>query len=138
MRGRGAKRRTSSVLPRRIPQMSQRQKTSVRGKLAKRCRTRTDLEGDIVFVHILQKELQTGAEKGSLKRLIPGLVLTFLRAVHFWILENQELKLARSSSRVHAFRSPSQKPIISRRSRRRRRTSVFLHYRTERALRAIT
>ena len=27
---------------------------------------------NIVFVHILQKELQTGAGKGSLNRLIPG------------------------------------------------------------------
>ena len=57
-------------------QLSQRQKTSVRGKLAKRCRTRADLE-EHFFVHILQKKLQTAAEKGSLNRPIPALNFTW-------------------------------------------------------------
>ena len=62
--GRGAKRRTSSVLPRRIPQMSQRQKTSVRGKLAKRCRTRADLEEHCFCTHLAKK-----APNGCRKRV---------------------------------------------------------------------
>ena len=54
-------------------QMSQRQKTSVRGKLAKRCRTRADLEEHCFCPH-LAKKLQTAAEKGSLNRPIPLLI----------------------------------------------------------------
>ena len=38
--------------------------------------------------------------------------LTFLRAVHFWILENQELKLPVDSSREAALRPSRQKSII--------------------------
>ena len=39
-------------------------------------------------------------------------MLTFLRAVHFWILENQELKLPVDSSSEAAFTYPWQKPIM--------------------------
>ena len=41
-------------------------------------------------------------------------MLTFLRAVHFWILENQELKVPVDSSSEAAFCAPSWKSIIFR------------------------
>ena len=50
--------------------------------------------------------------------------LTTLTAIHFVITQNPRLKPPRSSSRVRAFWSPSQSWIIFRR-RRRRRTSEF-------------
>ena len=70
--GRGAKRRTSSVLSRRynIPQISQRQKTSVRAKLAKRCRTRADLV-EHCFFKLSIKNVNLMVEKGSLNRSAP-------------------------------------------------------------------
>ena len=41
-------------------QLSQRQKTSVRGKLAKRCRTRTDLEEHCFCPHLAKKKTPNG------------------------------------------------------------------------------
>ena len=108
MLGRGAKRRTSSVLPRRIPQMSQRQKTSVRGKLARRCRTRADLEEHCVFNLSVKTQIWWSKRDPWTGWYYS---VTSLTAIHFLVTLNPRLKLPRFSSRVHAFRSPSQKAI---------------------------
>ena len=50
-------------------------------------------------------------------------MLTFLRAVHFWILQNQELKLPVDSNSEAAFTYQAQKSIISRTNEAAARTS---------------
>ena len=107
----------------------------IRGKLAKRCRTRADLEEHCFCPH-LAKKLQTAAEKGSLNRPIP--LLIFINCDPL----SDHSKSKAQTTKVQQPRPCLQIPFAKsnyeweKKRRRSSRTSVFLHYRTERALRA--
>ena len=107
VRGRGAKRRTSSVLPRiqHVTHVSLRrtcQEVPYQGGFG----------GSLFLLPCYKKSTKRVLKKSP--RTGRYYSLTFLTAVYFWILENQEVKLSVDSSSEAALRSSRQKSIISR------------------------
>ena len=115
VRGRGAKRRTSSALPTTYLTRFWSKTTCLR--LATYARSRHIAEN---FQNVQYQawsggylSLLTSCKKSSKRVQKTGpwtgwyQVLTFLRAVHFWILQNSSCKPPVDSSREAAFCSPS-------------------------------
>ena len=111
--GRGAKRRTSSVLPRfqHVTHVSSRrtcQEVPYQGGSGGTCVLHTSCKKS--SKRVPKKGPWTGRYRS----------LSFLTAVHFWILENQELKLSVDRSSEAALRSSRQKSIISRTKKKKK------------------
>ena len=105
MHGRGAKRRTSSVLP-RIPHVTH--------VSSRRTCQEVPYQGGSGGTCVLHTSCKKSSKRVPKKGPWTGRYrsLSFLTAVHFWILENQELKLPVDSGREAALRSSRQKSII--------------------------
>ena len=124
--GRGAKRRTSSVLPRRIPQMSQRQNTSVRGKLA-----RGAVSGRMwrvielmCFSNFHQKHENLMVGKGSLNRLFP--LANYINCDPLCDHSKSKAQTTEVQQPCHTLQMPPAE-INYFVKQERRRTSVFVH-----------
>ena len=123
VRGRGAKRRTSSVLTRTYLTCLRSKTTCIRLTAYARLRHIDENfqevpyqggSGGSMFVLTCCKNAsKVVSKKGPWTGRYHS--LKHLRAVHFWILQNQSCKPPVDSSSEAAFCSPSQKSIISRR-----------------------
>ena len=134
VRGRGAKRRTSSALPTTYLPRLWFKTTCIRLAAYARSRQFEENSQEVPYQGgsgglLNWRVFQTFIKKIHIWWLkkVPWTdcshSLTTLTAIHFVITQNPRLKPPRSSSRVHAFWSPSQSWIIFR--SRRRRTSEF-------------
>ena len=131
VRGRGAKRRTASEYFQVSKELwgtclaRQTRQFEIRTRKSQSAGMESVRNHDHCFLTCCQKASKWGSESGPWTGQYK--LVTFLRAVHFWILQNQKFKLPVDRSGEAPSISPSQKSIILRtHGRTDGRTSDYL------------